>query len=204
VATSIGSFESYQKTEAWTWEHMALTRARVVSASPEFAMRVEGVIRQVLRAERDPQSVAGDVVEMRRAIAVEKGDSDVWDLKYVAGGLVDLEFVAQYLQLVHAAAYPQILDTSTAGVLTKAARLGLLSVEEAEVLRPAARLYHDLTQILRLCLAGPFDPEKESSELLGLLVRAADVPDFATLEAHVVETQAKVRASFVRILGDTP
>jgi glutamate-ammonia-ligase adenylyltransferase len=204
VATSIGSFESYQKAEAWTWEHMALTRARVVSASPEFAMRVEGVIRQVLRAERDAQAVAGDVVEMRRAIAVEKGDSDVWDLKYVAGGLVDLEFVAQYLQLVHAAAYPQILDTSTAGVLTKAARLGLLSVEEAEVLRPAARLYHDLTQILRLCLAGPFDPEKESSELLGLLVRAADVPDFATLEAHVIETQAKVRASFVRILGDTP
>jgi [glutamine synthetase] adenylyltransferase / [glutamine synthetase]-adenylyl-L-tyrosine phosphorylase len=204
VATSIGSFENYQRNEAWTWEHMALTRARVVSASPAFAARVEDVIRQVLKTERDPVSVAGDVVEMRRAIALEKGDSNVWDLKYVAGGLVDLEFVAQYLQLVHAVAYPQILDTSTAGVLTKAARLGLLSVEDADVLRPAARLYHDLTQILRLCLAGPFDPEKESSELLGLLVRAADVPDFATLEAHVIETQAKVRASFVRILGDTP
>jgi glutamate-ammonia-ligase adenylyltransferase len=204
VATSISAFESYQKTEAWTWEHMALTRARVVSASPEFAKRVEAVIRQVLRAERDVTSIAGDVVEMRRAIAVEKGDKTVWDLKYVAGGLVDLEFVAQYLQLVHAAAHPQILDTSTAGVLTKAARLGLLSVEDAEVLRPAARLYHDLTQILRLCLAGPFDPETASSELLGLLVRAADVPDFATLEAHVVETQAKVRASFTHVLGEAP
>jgi [glutamine synthetase] adenylyltransferase / [glutamine synthetase]-adenylyl-L-tyrosine phosphorylase len=204
VATSLTAFESYQRTEAWTWEHMALTRARVVSASPEFAKRVEAVVREVLRSERDPQLIAGDVVEMRRAIAVEKGDQEVWDLKYVAGGLVDLEFVAQYLQLVHANAHPQILDTSTAGVLAKAARLGLLSVEEAEVLRPAARLYHDLTQILRLCLAGPFDPKEASSELLGLLVRAADVPDFATLEAHVVETEAKVRASFVRILGDTP
>jgi glutamate-ammonia-ligase adenylyltransferase len=204
VATSISAFENYQKTEAWTWEHMALTRARVVSASPEFARRVEGVIRQVLRSERDATTVAGDVVEMRRAIALEKGDKTVWDLKYVAGGLIDLEFVAQYLQLVHASAHPQILDTSTAGVLTKAARLGLLSVEDAEVLRPAARLYHDLTQILRLCLAGPFDPDTASSELLGLLVRAADVPDFATLEAHVLETQAQVRASFTRILGEAP
>ena len=204
VATAIGAFESYQQTEAWTWEHMALTRARVVSASPAFARRVEETIRHVLRGERNAAAIAGDVVEMRRAIALEKGDAEPWNLKYVAGGLVDLEFIAQYLQLVHAAAHPQILDTSTAGVLAKAARLGLLSIDDAEVLRPAARLYHDLTQILRLCLAGPFEPKEAGAELLGLLVRAADVPDFATLEAHVVETQAKVRASFIRVLGEAP
>ena len=98
--------------------------------------------------------IAGDVVEMRRAIATEKGDSDRWDLKYVAGGLIDIEFIAQYLQLVHAAEQPEILDTSTARVLDKAWRLGLLATEDAEVLRPAVRLYHDLTQILRLCLPG--------------------------------------------------
>jgi glutamate-ammonia-ligase adenylyltransferase len=204
VATAIGAFESYQQTEAWTWEHMALTRARVVSASPAFAKRVEETIRQVLRSPRDVTAIAGDVVEMRRAIALEKGDAEPWNLKYVAGGLVDLEFIAQYLQLVHAYAHPQILDTSTAGVLAKAARLGLLSIDDAEVLRPAARLYHDLTQILRLCLAGPFEPKEAGAELLGLLVRAADVPDFATLEAHVMETQAKVRASFIRVLGEAP
>jgi glutamate-ammonia-ligase adenylyltransferase len=204
VATSIASFESYQRTEAWTWEHMALTRARVVSASPAFAARVEEAIRTVLATERDAESVAGDVVEMRRAIAAEKGDADRWNLKYVAGGLVDLEFIAQYLQLVHAAAVPAILDTSTARVLEKAARFGLLSVEDAEVLRPAVRLYDDLTQILRLCLSGPFDPHTAGRGLLGLLTRAADVPDFATLEAHLVETQERVRKSFVRILGDAP
>lgn len=204
VATSIGAFESYQRTEAWTWEHLALTRARVVSASPEFARRVETVIRKVLCSERDPHAIAGDVVEMRRAIAMEKGDADLWNLKYVAGGLVDLEFIAQYLQLVHAASDPGLLDTSTERVLVKAARRGLLSVEDAEVLRSAARLYLDLTQILRLCLPGPLDPKKAGRELLGLLTRVADVPDFATLEAHLVETQSRVRKSFIRILGDTP
>ncbi len=201
VATSIHAFESYQESEAWTWEHMALTRARVVAGSTGFAAKVEEVIRTVLRRKRDPEAVATDVVDMRAAIAAEKGEGARWDLKYAAGGLVDLEFIAQYLQLVHASEKPEILDTSTARVLDKAWRLGLLKAEDAEVLRPAARLYHNLTQILRLCLPGPFDPKAAGAGLLGLLARAGDMPDFATLDAHLTETQARVRASFARIVG---
>jgi len=79
-----------------------------------------------------------------------------------------------------------------------------LTTEDAEVLRPAVRLYHDLTQVLRLCLPGEFDPKSAGRGLLDLLTRAADVPDFAALDAHVVEIQAKVRESFVRILGASP
>jgi glutamate-ammonia-ligase adenylyltransferase len=66
------------------------------------------------------------------------------------------------------------------------------------------RLYHNLDQVLRLCLSGPFDPDTASPGLAGLLARAADVPDFATLAAFLTETQAKVRASFVRIVGVAP
>ncbi len=201
LAAQIDGFESYQETEAWTWEHMALTRARVVSASPAFGSRVEAAIRKVLCRRRDPETVAGDIVEMRQAIAAEKGDGDRWDIKFAAGGLVDIEFIAQYLQLVHAADAPDILDTSTAKVLDKAWRLGVLPTREAEVLRPAVRLYQDLTQILRLCLAGGFDPKTAAAGLLRLLARAADLPDFTTLDAHIAETQARVRQSFLRILG---
>ena len=204
LATQIEGFASYQDSEAWTWEHMALTRARVVSASPAFKARAEEVIRNVLRRPRDAVLIAGDVVEMRGAIAKEKGDKERWDLKYAAGGLIDIEFIAQYLQLVHAHVQPEILDTSTARVLDKAWALRLLPVEDAEVLRPAVQLYHDVTQILRLCLPGPFDPKTAGAGLLRLLARAADVPDFAALEATLIETQAKVRESFVRILGKAP
>ena len=204
LATQLGGFASYQEREAWTWEHMALTRARVVSASPGFGTRVEQVIRDVLQRPRDPALTAGDVVEMRAAIAKEKGEGDRWDLKYGAGGLIDIEFIAQYLQLVHAHAQPDILDTSTARVLDKAWALRLLPVEDAEVLRPAVEFYHDLTQILRLCLSRPFDPKTAGAGLLRLLARDAGVPDFATLDATLIETQAKVRASFVRILGKAP
>jgi glutamate-ammonia-ligase adenylyltransferase len=204
LATQIESFTDYQEAEAWTWEHMALTRARVVSASPAFRARIESVIRDVMQHPRDASLIAGDVVEMRAAIAKEKGDRDRWDLKYVAGGLIDIEFIAQYLQLVHAERLPDILDTSTAQVLDKARALRVLAVEDAEVLRAAVQLYHDLTQILRLCLAGPFVPGAAGQGLLRLLARAADVPDFAALEATLAETQAKVRESFVRILGKAP
>jgi glutamate-ammonia-ligase adenylyltransferase len=204
VATSLAAFEGYQQSEAWTWEHMALTRARVVAGSPALAARVEAVIRTVLCRPREARAIASDVVDMRRAIATEKGDGVRWDLKYAAGGLVDIEFIAQYLELVHAATAPEILDTATAAVLDNAARLGILAPEDAEVLRPAVRLYLDLGQILRLCVAAPFDPRSAGAGLPALLARAADVPDFATLDVHLADTQARVRKSFVRILGAAP
>jgi glutamate-ammonia-ligase adenylyltransferase len=71
-------------------------------------------------------------------------------------------------------------------------------------LRYAARLYHGLTQVLRVCLPEDFDPAAAQPELLGLLTRIADVPNFPTLEAHLAETQERVRASFTRILGAAP
>ena len=204
LATQLDSFSAYQETEAWTWEHMALTRARVVSASSAFKPKIERVIRDILRRPRNAELIAGDVVEMRAAIAKEKGDRNRWDLKYAAGGLIDIEFIAQYLQLIHAHRLPEIIDTSTARVLDKAWSLRVLAPEDAEILRPAVELYHDLTQVLRLCLTETFDPKTADTGLLRMLARAADVPDFAALDATVIDTQAKVRESFVRILGKAP
>ena len=204
LATHIDSFVGYQQSEAWTWEHMALTRARVVSAPPAFAARIEAAIHDVLCRRREATAIAADVIEMRATIAKEKGEADSWELKYAAGGLIDIEFIAQYLQLVHAATSPDILDTSTARMLEKALHANVLKAEDAEVLRPAVSLFHGLTQILRLCLPGAFDPKSANAGVLALLARAADLPDFPALQAHVVETQRQVRESFVRILGKAP
>ena len=97
--------------------------------------KIESIIREVLTRPRDAAGIATDVADMRRAIALEKGEDDVWDLKYAAGGMVDIDFIAQYLQLVHAAAKPDILDVSTLQVLDNAARLGVLPQSSAEILR---------------------------------------------------------------------
>ena len=132
----------------------------------------------MLTRPRDAASTAGDVADMRRAIALEKGEDDIWDLKLAAGGLVDIDFIAQYLQLVHAAEKPEILSVSTLQVLDNAARLGVLPQSEAEILRSAARLYHDLTQIMRLCVTGKFNPETSGDNLLRVMARAGDAPGF--------------------------
>jgi glutamate-ammonia-ligase adenylyltransferase len=201
VATRLDAFSHYQEKEAWTWEHMALTRARVISGPKDFADQIEAIIRDVLTRPRERELIANDVMEMRQAIADEKGESDIWDLKYAAGGMIDIEFIAQFLQLVHAADHPDILDKSTVQVLEKAARLGLLTQGDADVLRPAARLYQDLSQILRLCLSERFRPETAGADLMGLLARAADEPDFSTLEARVKDTQVEVRRILTKVLG---
>src|SRR3984957_7358896 len=200
VASRLDSFAEYQDREAWTWEHMALTRARVISSSPEFRKQIETIIRAVLTRPRDAAAVATDVAEMRRAIALEKGEDDVWDLKYAAGGMVDIDFIAQYLQLFHAAKQPDILDVSTMRVLDNAARIGVLPQSAAEILRSAAHLYHDLTQILRLCVSEKFKPETSGDDLLRVMARAGDAPDFSSLEARVKETQTEVRRVFREIV----
>ncbi|SHN62260.1 bifunctional [glutamine synthetase] adenylyltransferase/[glutamine synthetase]-adenylyl-L-tyrosine phosphorylase [Bradyrhizobium erythrophlei] len=200
VASHVDAFAEYQEKEAWTWEHLALTRARVISASPQFRDKIEGVIREVLTRPRDASSVAIDVADMRRAIALEKGENDVWDLKLVAGGLVDIDFIAQYLQLAYANEKPDILNVNTLEVLDNAARLGVLPAASAEVLRSAALLYHDLTQILRLCVSDKFEPEAAGEDLLQIMARAGDAPDFSSLQARVKETQGDVRRVFSLIL----
>ncbi|MBN9004733.1 MAG: bifunctional [glutamine synthetase] adenylyltransferase/[glutamine synthetase]-adenylyl-L-tyrosine phosphorylase [Rhizobiales bacterium] len=200
VASHIASFADYQDHEAWTWEHMALTRARVISSSPEFRARIEAVIREVLTRPRDARLIANDVAEMRRAIALEKGEDDIWDLKYAAGGMVDIDFIAQYLQLVHAAETPDILSIDTQQALDNAHRLRVLSRTDVEILRPAARLYHDLTQILRLCVSDKFKPDTVGDDLLRVMARAGDAPDFSALEARVRDFQADVRGVFLRVM----
>jgi glutamate-ammonia-ligase adenylyltransferase len=192
VATSLASFIDYQQNSAWTWEHLALTRARVVSGPPALRQIIEGTIEEVLRRPRDKSKVAADVRTMRTKIEDEKGTRDIWDLKHVRGGLIDIEFLTQFLQIVSAHEHPEVLDQNTVGALNKLLQAEVLTLAQAEVLIPAATLYHTLTQCLRLCLDKPFVAEEAPRALKDLLARASDMPDFATLEAMLKDTLAAV------------
>jgi [glutamine synthetase] adenylyltransferase / [glutamine synthetase]-adenylyl-L-tyrosine phosphorylase len=196
VATQLSSFIEYQQSEAWTWEHLALTRARVVSGPPALKAAVEDAVRQVLTLPRDRAKIAADVRDMRARIEKEKGTKDIWDLKQVRGGLVDLEFIAQHLQLVHAHEHPEILSPNTVNALNGLRKAGLLPAAAGDSLLPAARLFNNLTQVLRLCLDGPFQPSAASEGLKALLARAGEAPDFARLEADLAARQAEVAANF--------
>jgi len=200
VATQLSSFIHYQASEAWTWEHMALTRARVISGPPALRAAVEKAIHDVLVKPRDRAKTAADVRDMRVRIEKEKGTRDPWELKQVRGGLVDLEFIAQYAQLVNAATHPHVLSQNTVAGLTSLGQTGLLDPVAAEALLPAARLLNNLTQVLRLCLDGPFEPAKAPDGLKALLARAGEAPDFRHLEADLTACEGEVAARFDQLI----
>ena len=200
VATKLSSFIDYQHNAAWTWEHLALTRASVLSGPPKLRQEIEGIIVDVLRQTRDRTQVAADMRAMRAKIEEDKGTKDIWDLKHVRGGLIDIEFLTQFLQVISAHEHPDVLDQNTAGALSKLMQAGVITIADAEILVPAVRLYHTVTQVLRLCLDKPFVPEEAPRGLKDLLARASEMPDFATLEAMLKETLCTVRAAFDRLL----
>jgi glutamate-ammonia-ligase adenylyltransferase len=201
VATKLASFIDYQRNSAWTWEHLALTRARIVSGPPELRQTIERTIAEVLHRKRDRAQVAADVRVMRNKIEEEKGTRDIWDLKHVRGGLIDIEFLTQFLQVVSAHEHPEVLDQNIVGALNKLVQAGVITLAQAEVLVPAATLYQGLTQCLRLCLDKPFVPEEAPRALKDLLARASDMPDFATLEGMLKDTLGAVHELYERIVA---
>lgn len=201
VATHLESFVSYQATEAWTWEHMALTRARMLWGPDELREKISAAIAGTLRRPRDTGKTAFDVADMRARIERELPSANPWELKYVRGGLIDIEFICQYLQLVHAHAHPGILHHHTRTAFTRIAQARLLSPSQADTLISAIDLNLNLTQIIRICVEGVFKPEEATSGLKALLARAGNAPDFPALEAQLRESQAEVRELFEAVIA---
>ena len=201
LATQLSSFKLYQREEAETWEHMALTRARVVAGDASLGAEVARTVRDTLARKREPGVVARDAAAMRKLIAREKGEKDVWNLKLAAGGLLDIEFIAQYLGLAFAHERPGVLDVSTRKALEKAQAAGLITAEEAETLIDAHRLYSGATQFMRLTTSGPFDPAKAAAGVKRRIAAATGFPDFEAFAAALDEARKGVRAAFRAILG---
>ncbi|MBV1886294.1 MAG: bifunctional [glutamine synthetase] adenylyltransferase/[glutamine synthetase]-adenylyl-L-tyrosine phosphorylase [Parvibaculaceae bacterium] len=200
IATRLESFVAYQKSKAWTWEHMALTRARVVCAPADLQAKIEAAINEILTQKRDGGKLCADVCHMRNRIATEFPTTNCWDLKYVRGGLIDIEFIAQYLQLRHAHQNPKILRRHTRSTLQEAGRSGAITSVESDDLVNALDLVLNLTQINRICIAGTLKPEEATSGLKALLSRSAQAPDFTVLEAELVSSQARVFELFQKIV----
>lgn len=199
VATHVDAFKKYQRNDAWTWEHMALTRARVVAGNAELASEIETEVAEILALPRDRAKIAAEAAEMRAMIEKEKPPRDLWDLKLVPGGLIDLEFIAQVAVLT-GQVEGEGRRTGTAATL---ARLSpdFADGQTRQDLADAWALYLSLTQMIRLCLTGPFEKEDSPPGLIDLLLAATDLPDIKVLEAHLKETAATVRGHFKRLLG---
>ncbi|MGP1396926.1 MAG: bifunctional [glutamine synthetase] adenylyltransferase/[glutamine synthetase]-adenylyl-L-tyrosine phosphorylase [Inquilinaceae bacterium] len=215
LATSLEAFVRYQDESAWTWEHMALTRARFIAGPPRLRNEIDRAIAAVLRRRRDPDSLLRDVASMRARIEKSFGTKDPWTVKYVRGGLIDIEFIAQYLQLRHGHDRPEVLHRNTDDALAGLAQAGILEAAVASELRAALSLWQRVQAYLRLTQGEAFNASNASPAMLeGLAAtilseptdqddEAGPKPDFAEAERRVIEVAANVYEQF-RILIEKP
>ncbi|MGE3143256.1 MAG: bifunctional [glutamine synthetase] adenylyltransferase/[glutamine synthetase]-adenylyl-L-tyrosine phosphorylase, partial [Hyphomonadaceae bacterium] len=201
VAVRLSSFARYYAEEAWTWELLALTRLRPVAGDADLGGRVIAAAHQVLCAARDPKCVLADAADMRLRMERERPSRSAWDLKLAPGGFVDIEFIAQTLQLLAAPTHPEALDPNTGEALQKLARAGALSAADAETLCRAWGFYSRLQQALRICVDGEFEAGQASEGLKRLISEAAGAKDFQEIETMLGAAQKEVRALFNRLIA---
>jgi glutamate-ammonia-ligase adenylyltransferase len=199
VAVSLDRFFSYHREHSWTWELLALTRARVVAGPSDLRARIEAVIPSLLSRRDDVAQMKSDAGEMREKLAAQFPARSGWDLKFARGGLVDIEFAAQLLQLC-ASGRTDVLDQNTIAAIEKSVAAGLLDNHDGKSLIAAARLQQDLTQVLRVAIDGEFRPESASAGLKALLARVAGLKEFSSLEPMLQKRQSAAHAVFERIL----
>ncbi|MBF0126191.1 MAG: bifunctional [glutamate--ammonia ligase]-adenylyl-L-tyrosine phosphorylase/[glutamate--ammonia-ligase] adenylyltransferase [Magnetococcales bacterium] len=151
VVTSLDSFVQYQTREAWIWEHQALTRARPLAGDEAFCKTLTGAIATLLTQPREPDRVRREVFAMRERMYEEKKPPAGWiDIKQSRGGVVDVEFLVQYLVLAHASSHPEIISANLPNALRGLAKAGVLEHDDARILEDAYALYRFVENRLRL------------------------------------------------------
>jgi len=178
VAVSLAAFRSYQMEKAWVWEHLALTRARVIAGPERLSAEVGEIVAAALAARQGQGKVLDDARAMRARLIEAHGSAraNPWSFKHAAGGLMEIEFLAQTGALLHG-----LSGQGTGAVLTALGRAGWLGRDEARDLTGALALLQSLQQIERVALEKPFDPETAGPGLREAMARAAGVEDFAAL-----------------------
>ena len=205
LANSLEGFESYHAQSAWTWEHMALTRARVIHGPAELVQRLTGIVQATLCRPRDTAGLIRDVADMRDRIAQHAPPRSPWDFKHLRGGLFDIDFVAQYLALRHAAQRPDMLTPHPAEMLQRAAAAGFIDRADSQRLISARALLSDVQSLLRLTLDGDeasFDETKAPEGQRRLIAATEGTADLAELRARIAAETAEARAIYRRIVEE--
>jgi glutamate-ammonia-ligase adenylyltransferase len=199
VAVSLGAFRRYHAESSWTWERMALTRARFVAGPPALKRRAEAALKAALTAARgDP---IADAASMRARMLRELPPEGPWDLKLAPGGLVDVEFIAQALQLAVAPRKPAVLRGRTAECLSALAEARALTRAEAETLIGADRFWRMLIGLIRLTVGRWKEPDLPPAVAEALCHAGGVEVDLSRLRAQIAEVGRAVRAIAERRLG---
>jgi glutamate-ammonia-ligase adenylyltransferase len=198
VAVSLSAFRRYHEQDAWTWERMALTRARVIAGPAALRAVVAGAIRTAIMG--GTVSVREDAAAMRIRMLRELPPDGPWDVKPRPGGQIEVEFIAQVLQLLNAGTMPEVLSPTTREALHRLRQAGALKAEDAALLIRADRAWRTVQGMLRITVgreAGETLPEASALPLL----RAMGAENLVELRTELEALADEVRGAFVRYVG---
>ena len=220
IVTHFDGFADYHRHNAWVFERMAMTRARVVYAPPDLRMKIEAMLLECLTRPAPSEKIQQDVSDMRRMIAEQHQPRHFLDLKYLQGGLIDIEFMTQFWLLSHAEAARPIFaewlrqgrensapplsppnQSATRHALNGLRNLGIIGTETAENFIAAHNLFTQCQFLLRLCLGEGWrgDDADIPSSVKSVLVHAANCPDWSHLLALIQDTCAEIKLACAKI-----
>ena len=197
IASSLEAFARYHAEQAWTWEYMALTRGRVIAGDRALGARVGSLVAQILTQPRDPDRLLIDVADMRHRIIQQHQRPSPWDWKHRRGGLIDIEFISQYLLLRHAPGHPHLLALGTAEIIEGVAAEGLLDRETAAALIEALALWRQIHSMLRIALDAA---EEKSEPVERLMARATGITDPQARAERINDTAEAVLKAYDRLV----
>ncbi len=199
VAVRFSSFENYYQSEAWTWEFQALTRLMPVAGDAGLCDKIIATKIKHLQSLSDREKIAHDIIDMRQKIRDNHRPRGDWDLKRLMGGIVDLEFIAQYYQLMHGIEHCEIYDANTLAAIQKFANAGIIDNELAQRLIHSGRALSKTRQILSI-IAGPdFDAKTATEATKSTIARALTEPDFSMADARLKEARDIIYAHWCEI-----
>ena len=206
VAIRLAGLEQYHRENAWTWERMALTRARAVAGPPALKRRINEVLRAAILKPGAAAVALADAAAMRARMLRELPAEGPWDVKAMPGGLIEVEFIAQALQLAHAPEEPRLLATTTRTALARLGQHGILPAEEAAVLIAADRLWRTIIGLVRLTIGRSRDatlPAPAEAAVLRAVAPLLDPHpvDLPALRGQMQDMAGTVRAIFERRVG---
>ncbi len=201
IALPLDSIRRYYQEEAWTWEHLALTRARVVAGDAALMKQTADALREINETPRDREKIRTDTLDMRRRVLKEHGSDNPFAIKHAIGGLMDLEFLCQYLRLKHGPAYPAILLPNSMDSLLIMKEEGILPAQEAERIRDILALYLNISGLQQLSLGSARIDETIPPALQDALAAAGKVENFTALGQKLKDAQGDIDALLKKHLG---
>ena len=207
LVTSLAGWRKYHASDARLWERQALIKLRPVAGDRELGDHVARLAADTVyghppEAAGGARAIAAAIMQMRDRIERELGAGRkrfTGDLKVGAGGVMDIEFAAQYLQLIHGHAHPELRTTGTAPALAAAASLGIAASGDIELLAQGYRFLRKIEHRLRVVHDQPIHHVPEPRGELDKLARRSGYPDGAVLLEHVARWQHDIRAAYLRL-----